>query len=122
MHSFAGAYTTSMVPKSGWPVTGHSAVYSGHSWRITYSRRGLGLAKVTSLRDGRLGIDPSRDGRAAVRDAVGECARAPRTGSRPCGFGPCGHSRAHVAAGAEPVAPRGAGSTFGCSPPRAGVP
>src|SRR5437762_2865910 len=24
-----------MVPKSGCPVTGQSAVYSGHSWRIT---------------------------------------------------------------------------------------
>ena len=30
------------------PVTGHSAVYSGHSCRMTYSRRGSGLANVTS--------------------------------------------------------------------------
>src|SRR5262249_40135639 len=42
--------------KSGWPVLGQTQVNSGHSKRISYSRPGRGLGKVSSDLLGRVGI------------------------------------------------------------------
>ena len=36
-----------MVPKSGWPVFGHTAVNSGQVWTMVYSRPGWRLGKVS---------------------------------------------------------------------------
>src|SRR5436190_10554833 len=50
-----------MVPKSGCPVTGHTAVYSGHTCRITYSRPGFGFGNVSSVLRGRVGMGPPNE-------------------------------------------------------------
>src|SRR5947208_14596425 len=54
MQVVEGTYPIRIVPKSGWPVFGQSAVNSGQEISISYSRSGNSLGKVSSGGIGRL--------------------------------------------------------------------
>src|SRR4051795_9645103 len=48
MHVSPGTYVITIVPKSGWPVLGQTAVNSGQVISISYSRSGNWFGKVSS--------------------------------------------------------------------------
>src|SRR4051794_894430 len=81
-----------IVPKSGWPVLGQTAVNSGQVISISYSRSGNWFGNVSSVAIGRLlglarptrvGTPPTRPGPARPGPPRSIVTEAPRSGSLP---------------------------------------
>src|SRR4051794_28178630 len=99
-----GTYVTTIVPKSGWPVLGQTAVNSGQVISISYSRSGNWFGNVSSVAIGGSSLDRPGPRLATLR---------PRR--RPCPIVTEKASGRHDPAGAErPIASPG-------RPPPAGI-
>src|SRR3954452_1659152 len=80
-----GTYVTTMVPKSGWPVLGQTAVNSGQVISISYSRSGNWFGKVSS--GGGINAAPGPDStRADGRWIQGELIGSGTAPRRPAPF------------------------------------